>query len=139
MTATFGDYLSARAHAWVTGSVACTYNETEYRKEWDDVDHRIGCREDDAGEDAPECSRCRRTFQRVYGDPALADPVERVARFLAYYSDGRPTSSPILTVAGSSTGHKDVTLMVSDLRHLVESCRKAVQSATEAEVGHVAP
>ena len=116
MTATFEDYQSARAHAWVTGSVACTYGDTEYRKEWDDVDHRIDC-------PAEACSRCQRTFARVYGDPPLADPVDRVARFLAYYGDGRPTSSPILTVAGASTDHKDVTLMVSDLRRLVDLAR----------------
>jgi hypothetical protein len=113
----FEDYISARIHAWATGSVSCTYNGTEYRKEWDDDDHRIGCRNPD-DENPQECARCRRTFKRIYGDPPVGHPADRVARFLAFYSD-RPTNV-ILTVAGASTGHKDVTLMVSDLQYLVD-------------------
>jgi hypothetical protein len=113
---TFENYVNARVHAWAAGSDSCNYDGTEYRKEWDDCDHRIG---DCAGGTPADCVRCRRTFQRVYGDPPVANPADRVARFLAYYSD-RPTSSPILTVAGASTDHKDVALMVSDLQYLVD-------------------
>lgn len=107
----FEDYISARVHAWATGSVACAFNGVEYRREWDDADHRIDCDDD--------CTRCQRTFQRIYGTPLLTHPADRVARFLEHYGD-RPTSQPILTVAGSGTGHKDVSLMVSDLRYLVD-------------------
>jgi hypothetical protein len=114
----FEDYVSARIHAWATGSVGCTYNGTEYRKEWDDDDHRIGCA-DPADESPQGCARCQRTFKRIYGDPPVGHPADRVARFLAFYDD-RPTSMPVLTVAGASTGHKDVTLMVSDLQYLVD-------------------
>lgn len=113
---TFEDYVNARVHAWATGSVGCTFNVTEYRKDWDDRDHRIG---DCTGETPTDCARCRRTFRRVYGDPPVANPADRVARFLAYYSD-RSTAQPVLTVAGASTGHKDVSLMVSDLQYLVD-------------------
>lgn len=114
-TPTFENYVSARVHAWAAGSDSCNFDGTEYRKEWDDNDHRIG---DCIGETPVDCARCRRTFKRVYGDPPVANPADRVARFLEYYRD-RPTAQPILTVAGESTGHKDVSLSVSDLRYLV--------------------
>ena len=35
---TFDNYVSARAHARVTGSVGCTYDGTEYQRKDDDHD-----------------------------------------------------------------------------------------------------
>lgn len=119
----FDDYTNARVHAWVSGSIGCVYNGTEYKKEWDD--HRIGeCSKSphkavEPPGDGEECLRCRRVFTRVYGDPPIGHPADRVARFLAFY-DERSTSMPIHTVAGAGTDGKDTSLMVSDLRWLVE-------------------
>lgn len=77
MTASFKDYVSARAHAWATGSVGATYNDTEYVRGED----THGIREcDTAPESNDPCGRCLDAYRRKYGYPQAPKP-PRVVEF----------------------------------------------------------
>lgn len=81
----FKDYLSARAHAWVTGSVGATFNNTEYVKAEDSHDIR------DCDESLPGdlCQQCVVAFNAKYGTP-VAPEIPPTIDFTWYLHGGKP-------------------------------------------------
>lgn len=104
----FEDYKSARAYAWATGAVSCTFNGTEYRRDQDN--HRVGeCDNQENG----ECARCKAVFEAqqleteetegTLAANALADA------YSAHATDGElkamvEMTRRIMTKAGDITG-----------------------------------